>query len=52
MWPSIVFQPVELAKSMLGAKVWVRATPLKPEERVDYSEAAAPLKRTPENQAA
>ena len=48
MWPSIVFQPVELAKSMIGAKVWERAVPLDPSERVDYSEAAAPLKRTRE----
>jgi AdoMet-dependent heme synthase len=48
MWPSIVFQPVELAKSMIGAKVWERAAPLDPSERVDYSEAAAPLKRTRE----
>ena len=48
MWPSIVFQPVELAKSMIGAKVWERAAPLAPGERVDYSEAAAPLTRTRE----
>jgi len=48
MWPSIVFQPVELAKSMIGAKVWERAAPLDPSERVDYSEAAAPLTRTRE----
>jgi MoaA/NifB/PqqE/SkfB family radical SAM enzyme len=48
MWPSIVFQPVELAKSMIGAKVWERPAPLDPSERVDYSEAAAPLTRTRE----
>jgi MoaA/NifB/PqqE/SkfB family radical SAM enzyme len=45
MWPSIVFQPVELAKSMIGARVWERAAPLSPDERADYSEAAAPLSR-------
>ena len=50
MWPSIVYQPRELAKSLVGAKVWLRAIPLKPEERADYVAAAAPLKRTPENQ--
>ena len=51
MWPSIVFQPVELAKSMIGARVWARATPLKPEERAAYATAAAPLQRAPENRA-
>ena len=37
MWPSIVFQPVELAKSMVGARVWERATPLAANERVTYA---------------
>jgi MoaA/NifB/PqqE/SkfB family radical SAM enzyme len=46
MWPSIIFQPLSLAKSMLGAKVWERATPLDPNERADYSEAARPLRQT------
>jgi MoaA/NifB/PqqE/SkfB family radical SAM enzyme len=46
MWPSIAYQPVELAKSMLGAKVWKRVIPLTPAERSDYTEAAAPLKRS------
>ena len=45
MWPSIVFQPTELAKSMIGARVWERATPVTADERVDYAEAAAPLSR-------
>jgi MoaA/NifB/PqqE/SkfB family radical SAM enzyme len=39
MWPSIVYQPVELAKSM-----WERVIPLVPAERADYADAAAPLK--------
>lgn len=47
MWPSIVFQPAELVKSMIGAKVWQRATPLGHEERADYTQAAAGLKRIP-----
>jgi MoaA/NifB/PqqE/SkfB family radical SAM enzyme len=46
MWPSIIFQPLSLAKSMLGAKVWERATPLDPNDRADYSEAARPLRQT------
>jgi MoaA/NifB/PqqE/SkfB family radical SAM enzyme len=43
MWPSIVFQPTQLAKSMVGAKVWQRAEHLPDDERVDYAEAAAVL---------
>ena len=43
MWPSIVFQPKQLAKSMLGAKVWQRAEALPDGEREDYAEAAAVL---------
>jgi hypothetical protein len=43
MWPSIVFQPAQLAKTMVGARVWESVTPLTPEERANYTEAAAPL---------
>lgn len=50
MWPSIVYQPVHLAKSMLGAKVWKKVTPLNDDERVDYSEAAAVLDAAADNQ--
>ena len=38
MWPSIVYQPLALAKSMLGAKAWKRADPLPETQRVNYSE--------------
>jgi hypothetical protein len=47
MWPSIVYQPTQLAKSLLGAKAWRRPEPLRDDERVDYSEAAAPLEPAP-----
>jgi MoaA/NifB/PqqE/SkfB family radical SAM enzyme len=47
MWPSIVFQPAQLAKSMVGAKVWERAAPLGEGERADYRDAAAPLSAPP-----
>ena len=47
MWPSVVFQPAQLAKSMLGAKVWEKAERLEAHERVDYSAAAAPLSEPP-----
>jgi hypothetical protein len=43
MWPSIVFNPLQLAKSMVGARVWQRAERLRPEERADYRKAAAVL---------
>jgi MoaA/NifB/PqqE/SkfB family radical SAM enzyme len=43
MWTSIVYQPVHLAKALVGAKPWKRVEPLRDDERVDYSEAAAPL---------
>jgi MoaA/NifB/PqqE/SkfB family radical SAM enzyme len=36
MWPSIIFQPVSLAKSMLGARAWKPAPPLAADERCDY----------------
>ena len=49
MWPSIVFQPVELAKSLVGARVWERATPLSADERVAYEADDASLGKTPED---
>jgi MoaA/NifB/PqqE/SkfB family radical SAM enzyme len=49
LWPSIVFQPVQLAKSMIGARSWGRARPLSPKEREDYSKAAAPLEHAERN---
>jgi MoaA/NifB/PqqE/SkfB family radical SAM enzyme len=45
MWPSIVFQPAQLAKSVVGARVWERIIPLTPHEKIDYAAAAAPLNR-------
>lgn len=35
LWPSIVFQPSELAKALVGAKAWRAAEPLAAGERVD-----------------
>jgi hypothetical protein len=43
MWPSIVYQPVELARTLVGARVWRTPRPLDPAERCDYAEAALPL---------
>ena len=47
MWPSIVFQPAQLAKSMVGARVWESVAPLRPEERADYAASAAVLAGPP-----
>ena len=47
MWPSIIFQPLSLARSMIGAKVWERAEPLPSHEKVSYTDAVLPLKITP-----
>jgi MoaA/NifB/PqqE/SkfB family radical SAM enzyme len=43
MWPSIVFQPAQLVKALIGARVWRRVRPLPDGERADYAGAAAPL---------
>lgn len=50
MWPSIVFQPAQLTKSMLGAKVWQKARRLEEGERADYSAAAAILNAPPQEE--
>jgi MoaA/NifB/PqqE/SkfB family radical SAM enzyme len=34
MWPSFTFPPVQLAKTMVGAKVWKKPLPLAPSERL------------------
>jgi MoaA/NifB/PqqE/SkfB family radical SAM enzyme len=47
MWPSIIFQPAQLVKSLVGARVWRRAKPLGQGQRADYSGAAASLGPVP-----
>ena len=51
MWSSIVYQPTQLVKSMIGGRVWERPVPLREDERASYSEAAksldGPLKKRP-----
>lgn len=34
LWPSFTFQPVHMVKTMVGARVWERAHPLHPGEKV------------------
>jgi MoaA/NifB/PqqE/SkfB family radical SAM enzyme len=43
MWSSIIYQPLSLARSLIGSKGWQRAEPLQPAEKVSYTEAALPL---------
>lgn len=47
MWPSIVFQPHHLARSLVGAKVWEKADPLLEAEKADYAEDAAKMEIPP-----
>lgn len=35
MWPSIVYQPKQLARAMLGAKVWQKPKPLHSDEKIN-----------------
>jgi MoaA/NifB/PqqE/SkfB family radical SAM enzyme len=37
LYPSITFQPTQLLRAMVGAKVWRNATPLRPEEKIRAS---------------
>lgn len=39
MWPSIVFQPAQLARALIGAKVWTAPRPLDADERADWRDA-------------
>ncbi len=39
MWPSINFQPLHLARALLGATPWRKVEPLDPGEKVSYSVA-------------
>jgi len=43
LWPSIVHQPTQLAKAMLGAKVWHRLKPLGPTETIHVTIDAPPI---------
>jgi MoaA/NifB/PqqE/SkfB family radical SAM enzyme len=34
LWPSIVYQPLQLARAAVGARLWRSVVPLRPEDRV------------------
>ncbi|MGE3957939.1 MAG: radical SAM protein [Vicinamibacterales bacterium] len=42
LWPSIVFQPTHLLKTMAGARVWQRARPLAPGEKITLPVVTSP----------
>jgi len=44
LWSSINYQPVHLAKAMLGAKVWEKVPPLPASEATRYDVIAYPAK--------
>ena len=47
MWPSIVFQPPHLVRSLLGAKAWEKVEPLPDSERVEYAADADEMEIPP-----
>ena len=40
LWPSLAFQPTQLARAAVGARLWDRPSPLPPEERAPLGEPA------------
>ena len=46
MWSSIVHQPAQLARVMLGSKAWQKPTPLAPHQRVEISTQTATTSET------
>jgi MoaA/NifB/PqqE/SkfB family radical SAM enzyme len=43
MWPSITFQPAQLGRALIGAKVWQKPTELATSERADWRDSAKSL---------
>jgi MoaA/NifB/PqqE/SkfB family radical SAM enzyme len=43
LWPSITFQPLQLARALVGARVWRKAEPLPETERADVSDGPQQL---------
>ncbi|RMF55042.1 MAG: radical SAM protein [Calditrichaeota bacterium] len=38
LWPSFTYSPVQLVKTMIGARVWQKPDPLNPDEYVKYQQ--------------
>jgi hypothetical protein len=45
MWSSIVYQPLPLLKTMIGARVWEKVKPLAESEKVDLGESIQALQQ-------
>ena len=45
LWPSIVYRPVELAKALLAARVWRKASPLPPSEPTALPDSGAAIEQ-------
>ncbi len=43
MWPSIVFQPGQLVRNLIGSRAWKQPGALQDEDRADYRDAASRL---------
>ncbi len=43
LWPSITFQPFQLLRALIGAKVWRKPAPIRDEERADWSKHAGDI---------
>lgn len=51
LWPSITYQPLQLARAMLGGRVWQRPVPLAPSERAGASPQKPALARATDRDA-
>lgn len=51
MWPSIVFQPPHLARSLMGARAWEKVEPLAAGDRADYAEDISKMEIPPQRDA-
>jgi AdoMet-dependent heme synthase len=47
MWPSITFQPVQLVRAIVGAKVWRKAEPLPLQTRAATGDSSTPITTLP-----
>jgi MoaA/NifB/PqqE/SkfB family radical SAM enzyme len=47
LWPSIVFQPQHLVRTMVSAKVWQKPQPLRPEEVIELRPISTPAHKVP-----
>lgn len=51
LWPSITYQPLQLARAMVGGRVWQRPVPLSPADRPQESPAPPPAEESTDRNA-